>query len=218
MKWIFILFIFSLPFFTKAEIYIDSSYTSINHFSESDWQNITKDHKYEQPKTFAQNKTSAFSSPEWLKYATYSIAVVLLVFLIYKLIVSLTAPSNKKVTTASEYSEIPEDELSFENTELEKNLAEAIHNSDYRRAIRYSYLIVIRELSMAKLIVAAKDKTNYEYIRELNSHPVSGLFSEITRMFEKTWYGEMLPAPEEYSSFENKFTRLRSQVNTVIPE
>jgi hypothetical protein len=76
---------------------------------------------------------------------------------------------------------------------------------------------VISELSKAKLIVAAKDKTNYEYIRELNSHPVTGLFSEITRAFEKTWYGELVPSPEEYSSFENKFTRFRSQVNTVIP-
>jgi flagellar biosynthesis/type III secretory pathway M-ring protein FliF/YscJ len=120
MKWIFILFIFSLAIPAEAEIYIDSTYTTISRFNESDWQNITKDHEYQQPKTFARNKTSTFSSPTWLKYATYTIAIILLAFLIYKLIVSLTTPSNKKVTAVNEYSEIPEEELSFENTDMDK--------------------------------------------------------------------------------------------------
>ena len=61
---------------------------------------------------------------------------------------------------------IYEDE-DIHETDLEALLKKAITNKDYRLAIRYYYLISLRELSNKKIIAYHKEKTNSEYIFEI---------------------------------------------------
>ncbi len=219
MKWIFILALLNIPQLLSAGIVVDTNYTTVKHFNEKDWQKFTEDHEYEAGKNISTGKRRPFDFPAWIRYFFYAVLTALLAFIIYKLAITFTSPANRKLNPATvQHFAEEEEHASFDYTDLEKKLATAIQNSDYRNAIRLSFLIAIRELSVAGLIIAARDKTNYEYLRELKSHPVTGLFSDITLTFEKTWYGEINSSPEEYSTFEDKFTKLRLLINNSVAE
>jgi hypothetical protein len=214
MKWLFVVIIFFLPGLLHAQILIDTTFSEVKHFNESDWQNFSKNHEYGEAKSRIKKAQTNIHFPEWVKYIVYILVIGLLVFLIYKLIMLLYSPLNRKLKVKDAIVVLEEsDEILFDDNLLEDKIAEAISQKDYRRAIRFSYLFIIRELSKAKLIHAAKDKTNYEYIQELNLHPYAIQFLTISRSFEKTWYGEIIPSSSEYTSFENTFNILRSQLS-----
>ena len=50
--------------------------------------------------------------------------------------------------------------------------------------------MIIKELSDKKLIKWKKDKTNNAYVRELRTTEYHQNFREITRNFERAWFGE----------------------------
>ncbi len=205
-----LLFLF-IPLFVSPEILVDTTYTEVKHFNQSDWDNITKNHEYPKPGKMPGENGNTFSAPHWLKYFIYAAIIALLVFLIYTLILHLSSPSNKRVGDKT-VVEVIEDDIDYDFRDLEENLSSAIDQADFRKAVRFYYLIALRELSSARLIIASRDKTNYEYLRELNSHPVTSLFRDITRTFEKTWYGEIKPVSNEYTVYEDKLKKLLSEI------
>ena len=65
---------------------------------------------------------------------------------------------------------------------LDKLADEAIDQKDFRLAVRYLYLNCIKRLDIKNIIRYANDKTNYEYLKEIQ-------FSEISRTFKSLlWF------------------------------
>lgn len=75
-----------------------------------------------------------------------------------------------------------------------KNLAQLINNAvtsgNYREAVRLQYQKTLKELSEAGLIEWATNKTNHDYLYELEKHPASDAFRRLTRIYEYTEYGD----------------------------
>jgi hypothetical protein len=195
-------------------------YTSYNHdknLNKTRWKEVTRDLNYPKAEPLRQTKKKSTATKKisagWLMYIVYAALIALLIFIITRL---LRIKGNRKVeNTPVKFSEELAAEELIPDAPYEKYLAEAIADGNYRIAVRFSYLITLRDLSGRRLITIAKDKTNYEYLLELIKNPVLGLFREVTYVFEKTWYGEMEITDGEFQSFENKFADLRQQINNT---
>ena len=76
----------------------------------------------------------------------------------------------------------------FDN-DLEKYIHEAKLEGDYKLAIRFSFIYIIRLLDENGIIKWRKQKTNYDYLKELEGNPFKDSFNYCKLIFENLWYG-----------------------------
>ena len=176
----------------------------------SNWKDLTKDLSYPKVKE-TRTELPSINLP-WIKYVIYGIGILVTIFLLYNIIVLAMKPADKKIEENIDVTEIDPEILPVEN--LESLLKKSLDNGDLRNAIRFSYLITLKNLADKKLIVRTKDKTNFDYLNELSMYPLVNIFREITRAFELTWYGEIIPATEQYKRFETSYIKLNEAITT----
>ncbi len=85
---------------------------------------------------------------------------------------------------------------------------EAIHNRNFRLAVRLLYLQTLKRLTDGGYIDYKPDKTNRQYVYELASSPIQAPFGQLTRQFEFVWYGD-------FPIDEPQFAKIREQVQLV---
>ena len=137
--------------------------------------------------------------PDWgsfmtnfFKFLMILIGVVIVGFIIANFIGAdgfTGRPSNKKVKTKTGPITLENVEENIHESDLDKFLKEALAKEDYTQAVRLYYLAIIKELSLNKWIKWKKDKTNRDYSRELSDSNFKDSFREVTRIFERVWYG-----------------------------
>ena len=81
-----------------------------------------------------------------------------------------------------------EEEL-IKNENLEQLIQEAVDVSNYKLAVRYYYLLVLKKLSEKELVIWRQEKTNEEYVAEINKAHLRQDFMETTRVYDFVWYG-----------------------------
>ncbi|QYJ67476.1 DUF4129 domain-containing protein [Flavobacterium litorale] len=77
-----------------------------------------------------------------------------------------------------------------------------IGNEDYRLAIRYYYLWLLKRLSEREIIEWHYDKTNSEYAYEIKNTDLREKFQYLSYVYDYSWYGE-------FPINENAFTKVR---------
>lgn len=84
---------------------------------------------------------------------------------------------------------VSEEERILKTENIQDLVNKAIEEKQYRLAIRYEYLYVLKQLMAKELIDWQQFKTNEDYQNDLKSTHVHPLFCEITRIYDFTWYG-----------------------------
>jgi hypothetical protein len=172
-----------------------------------------EDYKKGKPNIEEQNDTDGFNvnlEPiNWIFYLAIAIAVI---FLVYTLLNEggsglFSTKQNKKLTT---YETITAENI--ENTDIHSLIKNAEINSDYRLAIRYYYLLVLKNLSLKNYIKFEDDKTNNDYLNEISTKPFSDKFVYISYLYTYIWYGEFPLNTEQYTKAKNNFTTLLNLV------
>ncbi|QTY28091.1 hypothetical protein [Flavobacterium sp. CS20] len=138
---------------------------------------------------FGQSIDSSF----WFfifKVLPYLILVVAVVFLIWFIARSNIDNQIMRQHKTSKVTLTEEEELLMTRN-LEKMADKAIENQQYRLAIRYLYLNSIKRLDLKGIIKYTNDKTNFEYLREIEFNELSKIFKHLTIAYEQTWYGQM---------------------------
>lgn len=79
---------------------------------------------------------------------------------------------------------------------------------NYRFAIRYQYLKLLKVFNDKELLTWDPDKTNLDYIQELKSSPHSSSFIRLTHVFDYVWYGDFAVDEEAYARYKNEFHSL----------
>lgn len=135
-------------------------------------------------------------------------AILLVGFLLYFIIkylvanggLSIFGKKNRKV-------EIRDEEL-HENIH-EINFPESIlkfeKSGDFRSAVRYQFLFILKKLSDKKLIVWNPEKTNKDYVAELKVPHLKDQFYDLSYIFDYVWYGEFTIDEENYQKFKNQY-------------
>jgi hypothetical protein len=135
-------------------------------------------------------------------------AIVVVGFLLYFLIKFLISNNgslffgkkNRKV-------EINEEELheNIHEINFPQSIAAFENNKDYRSAVRYQFLFILKKLSDKKLIQWNPEKTNKDYVAELKAGNLKNEFYDLSYIFDYVWYGEFSIDEEHYAKFKKQF-------------
>ncbi|MBK1894258.1 DUF4129 domain-containing protein [Chryseobacterium paridis] len=135
-------------------------------------------------------------------------AIVLVGFLLYFIIRYLISKDgnfffgkkNKKLNINEEELHENIHEINFPESIAKFEIA-----GDYRSAIRYQFLFVLKKLSDKKLIIWNPEKTNKDYTAELKAEQVKSEFSKLSYIFDYVWYGEFSINENDYLKFKNQY-------------
>ena len=192
---------------------IETSKKNEPFFNREEYRKVKDGIKYREPAplTKFEAKRNKTQNWVWLKYLSYIIVLGAIVFLIYKLILYMYAPDNKKVKTSGIQLQQVDEEPTIAS-DLELLLEQALKANDFKEAIRIYYLLSIRNLNDNHVLSYTIDKTNYEYLSEVGGHPAFTIFRELTMTFERIWFGDS-PANElKLNSYRAKYIDLNEVI------
>ena len=140
----------------------------------------------------------------------YVVLALLLIGLVY-VIFRYTRFSGRQELAGQQSLRLVNEER-VEEVDFQRLLALALEKQDYRLAIRYVFLDVLKSLSLRKLIKLREGKTNYDYYYEMPpaSRPP---FRQVLQIFEYVWYGEF-PASE---ALYRQVNAARQQLQNTLP-
>lgn len=105
-----------------------------------------------------------------------------------------------------------EDDRIIRTEDIPKLIAEAEENKQYRLAIRYYYLLILKQLKDAKWIDYKIDKTNKQYKDELRKTQYETQFNRITNLYDFIWYGDFNLKENEYVDAKLSFEHIRQNL------
>jgi hypothetical protein len=151
-----------------------------------------------------------FQGNNAIKVIFFSIAILALAFVIWKIVQAQMKLKNPKIGKQVDFiKDVVED---IHETDLEHFLREALASDNYKMAIRVYYLMIIKELANKKLILWKKDKTNNIYVREMQTTEYYQNFREITRNFERAWFGEKEVEKADFQKLQPQFKGFVSSI------
>jgi len=108
---------------------------------------------------------------------------------------------------------LSEDEDIIQNQNIQDLIEQALKEHNYRLAIRYYYLSVLKTLSDTELIAWESQKTNTDYLKELKDTSLKHKFQNITRLYDFIWYGSFEINQTSFRQAEQKFKSINNSIN-----
>ncbi|GAA3621635.1 hypothetical protein GCM10022397_04210 [Flavivirga jejuensis] len=171
-----------------------------------------KKEKLKQKEEEDENKNEIsidFGPLGWLFYLAIAIAVIYLVYILLNEGGSglFSSRNNKKL---NDFDEITAENI--EHADIHSLIKNAENDNNYRLAIRYYYLLVLKTLSLKNHIKFEDDKTNSEYLNEINGKPFSKEFSYTSYLYNYIWYGKFAVNIGQYTKAKDHFLTLLNKV------
>lgn len=148
-----------------------------------------------------------------LSWAGYLIATIAVIIII-KLILDQNGFSifSKTPKKTIEKLDLVDEEL-IESANIDELLQKAINNKEYRLAVRYYFLTVLKQLDLKKQIKLDKDKTNSDYLFEISKDNIRKQFSYASYLYDYVWYGEFKLEESDFQQIEASFINLKKDIN-----
>ncbi|MBG24806.1 MULTISPECIES: DUF4129 domain-containing protein [Croceibacter] len=103
-----------------------------------------------------------------------------------------------------------EDEDIIKRQHIPSLIEDALNNKQYRLAIRYHYLFVLKQLTDAEQIDYEFDKTNTDYLNEITNKNLKNGFTNITRIYDFIWYGNFSITQKDYVKAKAQFNEIET--------
>ena len=148
-----------------------------------------------------------------LKFIFNILPYIILVFLVYLLIrFFLKVDSRTLITGQQNVATITftEEEHILKNEDINVLIKNAIKQQNYRLAIRYYYLLALKKLSQNHIISWEQQKTNEDYISEIDAIKLKADFTNITRIYDYVWYGEFDIDALKFEALKSQFESLNN--------
>lgn len=142
------------------------------------------------------------------------ILVVIALFILVRSLLGLNNPKNKAIKPVLSVEELEQLEENLHQADLADFIKRALGQENYALAIRLYYLAILKELSIKQLINWKKDKTNRDYLREMNRTPLATDFADLTLIFERIWYGNISLQQREFAQIAPKFKAFIQQIES----
>ncbi len=153
-----------------------------------------------------------FSDKGAAPYIRYAIMFLVIAFIIYKIAggnLSGIFSSNKKVKGENGFDYFEED-IHQEN--IDQKLRDAIRNQNFRTAIRFYYLSLLKQLDANELIQWELGKTNQDYQQELKNQGFLDDFIRLSGIYEYSWYGHFEVNEEKFLKWQKGFNDVFSRI------
>ncbi len=143
-------------------------------------------------------------------YVLYAIILGIIIFVLVKIFKNKEGNwffSKKKTVVNPEVNPLEEDihEIDFPAMISQYERAE-----NYRMAIRYQFLLVLKILTDNEKINWHIEKTNSDYLKEFTDTNDKKQFEKIAYIFDYVWYGEFPINKEKYESLIPEFQFFKS--------
>ena len=152
-----------------------------------------------------------FSNSGFAVVFRYFFIVLLLFFLIYKIADSRYQNifSRNRQKIAIRLNEVQEN---INELDLDAEIEAFLQQKNFRGATRFLYLKLLKLLSQRSFIEWSPEKTNRDYMNELNGSHYLLLFEQLSRIYEYVWYGHFDPDNSQFEpineNFQNTFNQL----------
>ena len=103
-------------------------------------------------------------------------------------------------------------ESNIHATDFKQLIAEAELDGNYRLAIRYYYLWLLKGLTNAEIIEYDVEKTNSDYYNEIASTSVKEEFSYTSYLYNYIWYGEFDVNEQQFSKAKTAFVKFLNSI------
>lgn len=153
-----------------------------------------------------------FSDKGATPYIRYGLMFLVIAFIIYKIVggnLSGIFSSNKKVKGENGFDYFEED-IHQEN--MDEKLKNAIRSRNFRTAIRFYYLSLLKQLDASEMIHWELGKTNRDYQRELRSQVFLDDFIRLSGIYEYSWYGNFEVNEEKFLRWQEGFKEVFKKV------
>ena len=148
---------------------------------------------------------------DWLLYIFCAAAII---FAILKLMGVSVSGLFRRDESADRIDMQPVMEQNIHEINFEEEISRAQQSQDYRKAVRLLYIWTLKRLADADQIHWHSGKTNADYQRELQNHPLLPDFRSLSIYYEYAWYGEF---PVDAQLYE-KVNRLHRQISDQLAE
>ena len=146
-----------------------------------------------------------------LEYIIYALMGALVIYLLVRMFVNeqFNALFTKK---ARSIIDIDLSEQHIESIDLDALMNDALKNKDYRLAVRYQFLKILKLLSQQNLIAWHFEKTNSDYEREIKEGELQQEFKKASYLYEHIWYGEQPLDEVVYQKTDARFNKLKNLI------
>ncbi len=213
MHIIYILLIFITPMLAFSQ---EGADVQQRDFKKEEWRRATqgidyskdlaKERKPRQQRKGTDANLKIGGNASFILKALIILLLGIVLFFLLRILLGLNQPKNKAVKPVLSVEELAQLEENLHQADLDYFINQAIVQGDYTLAVRLYYLATLKELSLKHYIHWKKDKTNRDYLREMNRTSMAMPFSEITLLFERIWYGNVQLQQGDFEEIQPKFS------------
>ena len=103
-------------------------------------------------------------------------------------------------------------EANIQSTDFKTLIASAESENNYRLAVRYYYLWLLKTLTHAEIIEYDVEKTNSDYQNEIASNDIKNKFSYTSYLYNYIWYGEFDVDETQFKKAKNAFINFLKEI------
>ncbi|RRQ47629.1 DUF4129 domain-containing protein [Maribacter algicola] len=139
----------------------------------------------------------------------------ILIFILIKFFLNVHARSLMHTKNNKSLVHLSEEEQIIKNENIESLIEKALADKNYRLAIRYYYLLILRLMTDKEIIQWELQKTNEDYLSEIKETGLKDAFKTSTLYYNYIWYGDFPLDEPKYQNVSNFFIALKQKVTNA---
>ena len=159
------------------------------------------------------NETNPSNVADFLIKLFYVLIILAVIFIIVKAILNnegrwvFGKKSDRKIIKVDDI------ETNLHIVDFNSLVKDAISSENYRLAVRFYYLWVLKELTRKEIIEYDVEKTNSDYLNEIQNKNLKAEFGYASYLYNYIWYGEF---KVEENEFQKALSQFKSLINTIV--
>jgi hypothetical protein len=186
-------------------------------FDESKWRKVVGDRNYKEERE-AEKDTENFRLPslswggELLKAIGYTLVIGLVILILYLVFKNIKLNQKSRFGSIAPFAH--HDDEDIRQMDLAALLKQAMEDKNFKAAVRFYYLSLLKNLHDTGMIKWEKDKTNRDYLSELFSKNYHyDEVKKLTRGYEEVWYGDHHFPDHSLLSLISQFELIHTRIN-----
>ena len=155
---------------------------------------------------------SLFSNNGIAPFIRYTLILALVVFIVMQ----LTGVKINKLFYKTKHQQsliINSEEFEMTEDNFDEIIEKLISDGDFRKAIRFMYIKLLKMLGDKELITLKIHKTNNDYKNEMNISQYNSEFMKLSNLFEFVWYGDFAVDKDVFGTIQSDYKSIYSKLN-----
>lgn len=148
-----------------------------------------------------------------IRYFIYGLAAITFCYVLMRL---MGIETSQLLYRAGKKSKIDTKVLveDLEGIDFSQAIQDAVQQQDYKAAVRFLYLFMLKKMDEKSIIEWKENKTNHELELELNEPSLKKDFERATYLFERIYYGAFQVKPQQFEKAKATFGDIDEKLST----